>query len=189
MHDNRSAGEFNLSMWNEVRGVVRRYDYLDIKQGMKQNLQCLMEDKLAELDSGFISRIKNSSDIATLKQKLIDFKTCNISWVVKQFNLNFPLEDYKVVSQASDICHSFNGLFNRIKEYDKGTLSTVHITQGELYSVNWLRNNKPKLKELVHQEYKHLVDLAKEERSSDANYNTSDTGNIIYNKNLNKALT
>ena len=166
MHDNRPAGEFNLSAWNEVRGVVRRYDYLDIKQGMKQILKGLMEDKLSELEVGFISKIKHSSEIATLQQKLREFRTCNVTWVVKEFNLDFPIEDYKIVVQASDICHSFNGLFNRIKEHDKGTLNSVHITQGELYSFNWLRQNKPKLKELVHQDYKYLVDLAKEERKN-----------------------
>lgn len=173
MHDNRSAGEFNLAAWNDVRGVVRRYDYLDIKQGMQQDLRWLMETKLSQLDSGFISKLKNSSEIATLRQKLTEFKTCNVAWIVKQFDLDFPLEDYKVTAQASDVCHSFNGLFNRIKEHEKGTLSTVHITQGELYSVNWLRQNKFKLKELVHQDYKHLVDAAKEERSLGSNYNTS----------------
>lgn len=164
MYDNRTAGELNITAWNEVRGVVRKYDYLDIKNGLKHELLELMTAKLAELEITFLSRIKNSSEITTLRQKMTEIKTCNVEWAVNLFQLDFPLEDYKVALQACDICQSFNGLYNRVREYDKGTLLSVFITQSELYSVHWLRQNKPRLKDLVHQQYKHLVDKAKIER-------------------------
>lgn len=164
MYDNRSAGELNLDAWNDVRGVVRKYDYLDIKEGLMEELRQTMNTKIVTLEQTFLSRCKNMSDIVTLKEKIGNLKKGDVKWLVSSFDLDFPIEDFKIVIQACDTCHAFNGLFNRIKEHGKGVLSTVHITQSELHGMYWLKQNKHKLKELVHQDYKHIIDVAKQSR-------------------------
>lgn len=157
MYDNRVAGELNITAYNEIRGVVRKFDYADIKQHMLQKLSDSMKARIGLLSATLISRITHAEEINALRETLETLSDQSIQNVVSKYGTVFDMSTYKTIHDAAHICHAFNGLVNRVKEYERGTLKSVYVTQDELYKIHWLRNNKQTLKRLVFTDYAHVL--------------------------------
>lgn len=159
MYEVVTRGVISQKGWDEVRGVVRKFDYVDIRDYMWDTLVSNIKTRLGVLESTLVSKMKNNDEVRALKAILDDpYNNSKIEYAMNHYGTTFNLHDYKIIKQACHISKSFNGLFNGMKELERGTLSDVFVTQEEVSNIFWLRNNKQVLKQLVFEEYKHVLE-------------------------------
>lgn len=164
MYDNRVAGVLSEKGWNEMRGFVRRWDYQDIKQTMLNDLKDHLEAKLRELKVDWWNSISNAKEVSMIEAWLVDMTGMSLEYIDSKYGLPFELGDYYLVQELEVSCQVFTGLFNRFKEYEKGVLSSVFISQEELTRRHRMLERKDDLKRILYHDYRDVLDRKKEQR-------------------------